>query len=102
MNRSYLFAVVSYQGNFPTAQMDMESRLNTLASLDVRVRVSQVKRGVERTPYCLVAFELSSKSSRAVEEFKVLLRRINDDAWLIWKIVDRPRTLAINNVYCLN
>lgn len=103
MDGKYLFAVVSYQGNFPTAQLDMESRFRTLASLDPRIRVSHIKRGVERIPYCLASFGvLGEDSDTTTEEFKQLLRRINDDGWLIWRLIDCPSAPVIDAVHCLN
>lgn len=102
MNGNYLFAVVSYQGNFPTAQMDMESRLGTLASLDTRIWASGIKRGVGRIPYCLVTFKLVSNTSDSTQEFKELLRRINDDGWLVWRLIERPLTSVIDTAHCLN
>lgn len=88
-NNDCLMAVVRHQGTTADAPLDLASLMRNLVEEDGRVSIAvNVQRDIRGYPFCLLRFEPDgSEDQEDSSIFEQLICTVNDDRWLLWKIV---------------
>ena len=88
-NTDRLFAVVTHQGTSADAPPDLASLMRNLVEADSRVSIAiNVQLNARRQPFCLLRFEPNGSEEQECNKIlEQLLFTVNEDRWLLWKIV---------------
>ena len=84
-----LLAVVTHQGTTADAPLDLASLMRNLVEENSQINIeSDLELDDRGRPFCKLSFESDgSDGQEDFDAFRQLLCKVNDDRWLIWKIV---------------